>query len=176
MGEYLNQVPEILHDHIKAVIKASKLPEDDETMEKIAKGWLDKKQVFEQEIEKQNMEEVDTVGMNDPKGALILTYSGSLLNIGPIMNNNRKVVYKSIGLRTDAPDSAEKEESKLANDINIDNIVEFEIGPVKSTSKVFKIAVLKENLEPVEQEKNLTQVMDQVEELMLGVNKTIMLE
>ena len=176
MGEFLDQVPENLHGHIRAIIKASKLPEEEETMEKLAKGWLDKKQVFEEEIEKQEMEEVDILSKDDDRGAITMTYSGSLLRIGPLVDGSRKVVYTSIGFRTDAPDSAEKVDSKLAKDIEVDDIIEFEVGPVKSTSKIFKIAVLKDEMSAEEQEENLTQVMTQVEELMLGVNKTVMLD
>jgi hypothetical protein len=176
MGEYMDQVPESLHGHIKAIIKASKLPDDEETMEKVARGWLEKKQAFEEEIEKQNMEEVELLQMDNEKGALALTYSGSLVHIGPLVEGVRNCVYTSIGLRTDAPDSAQEEQSKLAKDIIIDEIIEFEAGPVKSTSKIFKIAVFKDDISPEEQEENLTQVMTQVEELMLGVNKTIMLD
>ena len=176
MGEYLDQVPDHLHDHIRAIVKASKLPGDEETMEKIAKGWLEKKQVFEEETEKLDMEEVESLARDDERGALAMTYSGSLLNIGPVVDGVRKVVYTSIGLRTDAPDSAEKDESVLARDITVDDIAEFETGPVKSTSRIFKIAILKGDLSAEEQEENLTQVMTHVEELMIGVNKTMMID
>ena len=176
MGEFLDQVPENLHNHIRAIIKASTLPDDEESMEKLAKGWLDKKQVFEEEIEKKEMEEIESLSMDDERGALAMTYSGSLLNLGPLVDGARKVVYTSVGFRTDAPDSAEKEGSKLAKDITVDDIIEFEVGPVKSTSKIFKIAVLKNDMSAEEQEENLTQVMTQVEELMLDVNKTVMME
>jgi hypothetical protein len=176
MGEYFDQVPENLHDHLRAIMKASKLPDDEESIEKLAKGWLDKKQVFEEEIENQDMEEVESLAMDDERGALVMTYSGSLLRLGPLVDGTRKAAYTSIGFRTDAPDSAEKEGSKLAKDAAVDDIIEFENGPVKSTSKVFKIAVLKEEMSAEEQEENLTQVMTHVEELMLGVNKTVMLD
>ncbi|MBN2440999.1 MAG: hypothetical protein JXJ04_06625 [Spirochaetales bacterium] len=176
MGEYLDQVPENLHGHIRAIAKASKLGDDEESMEKLAKGWLDKKLVFEEEIDKQEMEEIDFLSKDDERGVLAMTYSGSLLNLGPLVDGTRKVVYTSVGFRTDAPDSAENAKSKLAKDITIDDIIEFEVGPVKSTSKIFKIAVLKNDMSPEEQEENLTQVMTQVEELMLDVNKTVMME
>ncbi|MBN1698119.1 MAG: hypothetical protein JW881_11445 [Spirochaetales bacterium] len=176
MGEYLDQVPESLHGHIKAIVKASKLPDDEETMEKVARGWLEKKDAFEEEIERQNMEDIDVLPRDDERGALALTYSGSLVHIGPLVDGVRNCVYTSIGLRTDAPDSAQEENSRLAKDVAIDEIIDFESGPVKSTSKIFKIAVFKDDISPEEQEENLTQVMTQVEELMLGVNKTIMLD
>jgi len=176
MGEYLDQVPENLHAHIRAIIKASSLPDDEESMEKLAKGWLDKKQVFEEEIDKQDMEQIDILPKDDERGALAMTYSGSLLNIGPLVDGTRKVIYTSIGFRTDAPDSAEREDSVLAKDAAVDDTIEFETGPVKSTSKIFKIAVCNGDMSAEEQEENLTQVMTQVEELMLGVNKTVLLD
>jgi hypothetical protein len=176
MGEYLEKIPVHLHDHLKGLIKASKLPDDEETLEKIAKGWLDKLDAFEEETAKQNMEEVQTLEKDNSKGAIVLTYSGSLINIGPLSDGTRNVIYTSIGLRTDAPDRAEKEDSVLGTDVVVDDTVKFSQGPVKSTSKVFKIAVCTGNLSLEQEENNLTQVMTQIEDIMLDVNKTILSE
>jgi hypothetical protein len=174
MGEYLEKIPQHLHDHLKGLIKASKMPDDEETLEKIAKGWLDNFDAFEAEIEKQGLEEVETLAKDEPKGALALTYSGSLVNIGPITDGLRSVIYTSIGLRTDAPDRAEKDDSVLDADVVIDDTIKFKKGPVKSTSKIYKIAICKGNLSAEQQENNLTKVMTDIEDIMLDVNKTIL--
>ena len=174
MGEYLDQVPENLHSHLKAIAKSSKLGEGEEALEKIAQGWLEKEKIFGEETGKQDMEEMDSLAQDDERGALALTYSGSLVNIGPLTDGVRKVVYTSIGMRTDAPDKAENDESKLGGDIAVDDVIKFETGPVKSTSQIFKIAVCKADLSAEDQEEALTQAMTVVEDLMLDVNKTVM--
>ena len=50
------------------------------------------------------------------------------------------------------------------------------MGPVKSTSQIFKIAVCKEELSAEQQEENLNEAMTIMEEAILDVNKTVMLD
>ncbi|KKK73521.1 hypothetical protein LCGC14_2892980, partial [marine sediment metagenome] len=40
MGEFLDKIPENIQDHIREITKTSGLPPDEESVEKIAKGWL----------------------------------------------------------------------------------------------------------------------------------------
>jgi hypothetical protein len=174
MGEFLDQIPENLHGHIRSVTKSSGLSYSEESVEKIAKAWLDKKAIFEEQTSNSDMEDVTFLAKDDKRGALAMTYSGSLINIGPLVNNLRKVVYTSVGMRTDAPDTAEEEKSEVVADIKADEIIEFKVGPVKSTSKVFKIAACNSSLSPKEQETSLTEVMTIVEDKMIEVNKTVL--
>jgi hypothetical protein len=176
MGEFLDQIPQELQGHIREITKQSGLPEGEDSVEKVAAGWLEKKKVFEDQIEKMNMEEIDHLEKDDEKGALALTYSGSLVNIGPLVNNSRKVQYASIGVRGDVPDMAEREGSALTSDVSVDEPIEFENGPVKSTSQIFKIAVLTENLSPEEQEEKITEATQIIQEEFVEVNKTIIAE
>jgi hypothetical protein len=54
--------------------------------------------------------------------------------------------------------------------------VEFEIGPVKSTSQVFKIAVLTEKLPLLEEEQKIQEATQVIAEEFVEVNKTIISE
>ncbi|MBN2738105.1 MAG: hypothetical protein JXR70_14070 [Spirochaetales bacterium] len=178
MGEFLDQVPEKIQDHIRALAKAAGLGENEEAYEKLASGWIEKKELFESETQRQGMEEIDMLEASDPRGAIAMTYSGSLINLGPLIDESRHAVYTSIGLRTDAPDRAEKEGSTLKSDMKVDEPLHFGQGPVKSTSMIYKIAVFTESdeMSAEEEESNITAVMTQLEDLMLGVNKTILSE
>lgn len=176
MGEFLDQIPEKLLGHINEITKTSGLPPGEESVEKIAKGWLEKKEVFEEKIEDLEMEEIESFEKDDLRGALVLTYSGSLVLIGPIIDNSRKAQYISIGLRSDVPDIVDREDSKLVKDVNVDDTVEFEIGPVKSTSQVFKIAVLTGEFTAIEQEEKISEVTQVITEEFVEVNKTIISE
>jgi hypothetical protein len=176
MGEYFDQLPEEIKDHVQEITNTSGLPPGEESLEKIARGWLEKRQVFEDFIQKLQMEEVDTFDQYDDRGALALTYSGSLVKIGPLIDDLRKVQYTSIGLRLDVPDVADKEGSILSGDIMVDEPMSFEIGPVKHTSPILKIAVLTGERSIEEQEEAITEATKLITDGFTEVNKTIIVE
>ncbi len=172
----LDQVSEKVQNHIRQLIKTSGLLDSEESIEAIAQGWLEKKASFEEQVEERNMEEVECLAGDDQKGCLLMTYSGSLLNIGPLVDGVRKAEYASIGMRQDVPESAEEENSRLDGNIELDNSVTFSRGPIKKGSPIFKIAVPAENMEAEEQEELLSEVTRLLTEDFVEVNKTIILE
>jgi hypothetical protein len=176
MGEYLDQIPEEIRGHIREITKLSGLSEGEDSVEMIAQAWLEKKKTFEEETQKLNMEELPSFGKEDERAAIALTYSGSLVNIGPLKDDLRKVQYMSIGMRKDVPDLAEREDSVLAKDISLDEPITFERGPVRSTSQIFKIAVFTGDLSAEEQEEKISEVTQVIGEEFVEVNKTIISE
>jgi hypothetical protein len=173
MGEYLDQVPEEIHDHIRQITKTSGLPDTEESVEQMAKGWLDKQEAFEAKLSELNMEEVDELGAQEERGALVLTYSGSIVNVGPIVEGVRRAEYVSIGLRQDVPESATHAEAVLGEDIAIDEVVTFESGPIKKSSPVYKIAMNREEMEAAEEEQKLTEATQVLTSEFVEINKTI---
>jgi hypothetical protein len=163
----------IIQDHIRQISKTSGLPSNPETLELMADAWIEKKNCFEEALGGNNMEEVSFFGRAEMKGALILTYSGSLINLGPQVDGIRRCEYTSLGLRTDVPASALEEASVLAADIEADEPAQFEKGPIKTSSPVFKIAVAKEKMPAEEEEALLTQVTQDLAEDFVEVNKTV---
>ena len=81
MGMYLDQIPQDIQGHIRQITKTSGLPDTEDSVELIAQGWLEKKDLFEKQLSGMNMEEVETLGKDEERGCLVMTYSGSLLNI-----------------------------------------------------------------------------------------------
>lgn len=175
MADVMDQVPAGVRDHLKQIAKDAK-GDDPEMVAKVAAGWLDKKKVFEDRVAEMEMEEVDSLPKDSEDGALALTYSGSLVTIGPLSEGARKCSYSSIGFRTDIPDAAEHEASVLKKDAKVDDVIAFDPGPVKSTSKIFKIAVMKGDLNAEEQEENLDQATTVIQEDFVEVNKTVMMD
>ncbi len=173
MGEYFDQIPEAVRDHIRQLSRTARSGNEEEDLEAISKGWVEKKNSFEEQLSEFEMDEVDYLDKEDERGALIMTYSGSLLNLGPLMKGARKVEYASIGLRKDVPQTATKENSELSEDIEVDKEVVFSVGPVKSSSPVFKIAVPKEHMDPEEQEEMLARATQALTMEFIEVNKTI---
>ena len=105
-----------------------------------------------------------------------MTYSGSLLTIGPIADDGRNVEYASVGLRTDVPESAEKEGSVISSDISVGGVVEFLVGPIKKSSPVYKIAVVKDEMPIEEEEELLSDVTQILMDDFVEVNKTLIIE
>ncbi len=176
MGDLFEQVPSIVQDHIMAISKDFKKPGTEDSLKAIANAWLEKKEVFERKIADADMEEVDSFVIDDESAALVLTYSGSLISIGSLVDDVRNITYTSIGFRTEIPESAEKDNSNLKADLLIDNIAEFTNGPVKKTSKLFKIVVCKGDLSAEKQEETITGAVTMIEEEFVEVNKTILME
>jgi len=173
MGEYLDQIPTEVQDHIRQITKSSGLPDNEESVEMIAKGWLEKKELFENQLADMNMAEVEELDQEDEQGCLAMTYSGSLLNIGPIIEGGRTVQYASIGLRQDVPETASKEDSQLSSDVLVGEAVLFSPGPIQSSSPIFKIAVTTGDLEPEEQEEQITKATMILAEGFVEVNKDL---
>jgi hypothetical protein len=175
MGEFLDAVPATIQDHLKSIAKDAKAGDGEDAVEKVAEAWLEKKKVFEEKTSEADMEEIDVLGKDDEQGALVLTYSGSLLTIGALVDGKRACSYASIGFRVDTPESAEEPESELAGDVAVDGVVSFVKGPVKSTSNVFKIAAAKAGLSAEEQDAAVTSAATIIEEEFVEVNKTVMM-
>jgi Asp-tRNA(Asn)/Glu-tRNA(Gln) amidotransferase C subunit len=173
MGDNLDQVPEQVRDHIRQITKTSGLPDTEESVEEMAKGWLEKKTAFEEKLGELNMEEVDEFGADEERGALVLTYSGSILNLGPVTDGVRRAEYVSIGLRQDVPESATHTEAQLAENVSLDEVVSFKVGPIQKSSPIFKIAVNRDVLEPAEEEEKLSDATQVISEEFVEINKTM---
>jgi len=171
--EIFNSLSTVIQNHVKQIAKTSGLPVNDETYETIASAWVEKKQCFEDGISDNNLEEVQFFSKDEARGAVVLTYSGSLINIGPLVNGKRRAEYTSIGLRTDVPASALEENSVLGGDVETDTVTVFSKGPIQQSSPVFKIAVSAEAMEADDEEALLTQVTQDITEEFVEVNKTI---
>jgi hypothetical protein len=176
MGVYLDQIPAEIQEHVRGIAKTSGLPEGEESIELIAQGWLEKKAAFEDKISTENMREVEELAQDDTGGALVLTYSGSLLTVGPLVDGLRSVDYTSIGLRTDVPDRVSNDKSVLGAAIEVDQPAVFSAGPIKKTSAIFKIAVVAEVLEPEAEAEKLSEVTQILTEEFVEVNKTVIME
>ncbi len=176
MGEYLSQIPEEIQSHIRQITKTSGLPDAEESVEEIARAWLEKKQTFENKLDEFEMEEIDCFAVDELRGALLLTYSGSILTIGPTAEGVRNVEYVSVGLRQDVPETASNLESQLASDVMIDEAASFTSGPIQKSSAIHKIAVSSKDLTPDEESEMLADATQILAEEFVEINKTIISE
>ena len=175
MGEYFDQLPLNIQEHIREITKTSGLEYNDESFEKMSQGWTEKKNAFEEQIASLSMEEFNSFEKDDERGILIMTYSGSLLTAGPIQEDSRTIEYISIGIRADVPKSVTGN-GNFAEDVEVDKEIIFKSGPIKSTSAVYKIAVCTENISAEEQLETLNNATVALEEEFTNINKTIILD
>lgn len=171
MDTFNSLSPEI-QQHSKQIAKTSGLPQNEESHEQLAVAWKDKEAIFEKTLVDNKLLDMAFHGRSEPRGALVLTWSGSIINIGPLVDGNRRCEYTSIGLRADVPPAATDEASELSADLEVDEPVQFLRGPIKTSSPVYKIAIASETLEPEVEEAMLTQVSQNLAEDFATVNKT----
>ena len=173
MTEERNTITEQVRKHLKQLVKSAGLPPGEESLAKLEEGWLEKMAAFDAQVDQKGMELTDQLSADEEYGALLMTYSGSLLTIGPMGEEGRRVEYQSIGMRNDVPDSAEAESTSLSGDVEIDSIASFSNGPIEKSSPIFKIAVIVEEMEDEEQEELLSEMTRVLTESFVDVNKTI---
>jgi hypothetical protein len=173
MGAKFDSLDEFIQDHVRQMVKPSGLPEGEDSLEALAGSWLEKKRAFEEAVAENGMEEVQFFTADDEHGAVVMTYSGSLLNIGPLVEGSRRCEYAPIGLRKDVPESAVEDASSLAADFETDAAAGFRKGPVRKTSPILKIARFTKDYAPEVEESRLADVTQALTSGFVEVNKTV---
>jgi nucleoid DNA-binding protein len=173
MGQYFEQLPEKIKLQAEELTKSSGLPDTEESLERISKSLIEKKTMFEEQIKSLRMEEVDTFRIDNRGGALLLTFSGSLISLGTLHEGKRQAEYASIELRRDVPDFVRSEDSKLAQDAEINKRLEFESGPIKKSSALLKIAVCQDDVSLEEQEQRIREATIFLTNGFVKINRTI---
>jgi hypothetical protein len=113
------------------------------------------------------------LGREDTQGCLAMTFSGSLLAIGPLREDGRRVQYASVGLRQDVPEAAVREGSRLAADARAGEPAQFAPGPIQSSSPLFKIAVTAEDVDLDKQEERITRATQILTQEFVEINKLL---
>lgn len=169
---YFDQIPDKVKPHIKNITETSGLEHNQESVEVIAKNWIIKDKLFTDQIQAVGMKFVDSFNVYDTRGFILLTYSGSLISVSPLLNDSRNLEYASIKLRHDVPDILNAEDVSLLNDIHVDMGAEFKGAPVKKTSALFKIAVCNEDVDLDEQDKRIREATIFITNGFIKINKT----
>ena len=146
-----NELPKQIKRHMNLLIESSNLPDTEDFRNLLAETWDKKCLLFEQQIKILKMECTNFVKENDPRGAIVLTYSGSIVGIGP-KEDFREVEYTSIHLRSDVPKTITIYAAELEGDIKKDKPIIFSKGKLKKTSPAYKIAICEKTV-PLEHQK-----------------------
>jgi nucleoid DNA-binding protein len=157
MPNYASQLTPAIRSHLDGLIRSSSLPETEESREEMARVWFEKKALFEGQIKALDMRELDRFPVDDSRGALLLTWSGSLLSLGLRHpgEGGRAMEYASIELRTDVPHLAKSPRGAFDGDLALGEPARLRRGPIASTSALLKIAACDPSVPAEEQEKRI---------------------
>ena len=173
MGSSFAKLPEHAQHRVRKM--ASELGGcEDDTVEQLSQAWLEKMHAFSEKMHRFGMVEVAELGKDEARGALIMTYSGSVLLIGPPVGGVREASYSSVGSRATVPPLAEHESSVLADDVRVNNVVTFSSGPVLRTSEVYKIGVCRTRMSVEEQAAQLSAAAGELSGEFAELNHTIL--
>jgi nucleoid DNA-binding protein len=134
---------------------APEAPAQEGYRELLARNWRDKYELFTSQSKLLGMEEAERLDADDCRGLIILTYSGSLLSMGPAQEGGRWLEYASIKLRADVPDIVSGTGAVLSAPPAKDQSLAFSKGPIESTSAIYRIAVCAADLSPGEQDRRV---------------------
>ena len=177
MGDNFSKVSEKVQNHLKQLSGSIQLTGSTaDPLEVLAGGWLEKDEIFSRQIEENEMEISDLFSSSEIRGGLIMTYSGSLIKLGPLDENGRVTEYTSVGFRTDVPEFLQQSNAQLSADAEPDKPVRFQNGPIEKSSPVYRIALVKKEMESEEAEKLLTELTHQLTEEFIEINKTLISE
>jgi len=172
MGEYTERLPDEIREHLRSLVEPAGLADDPDAEELLAQGWHEKHEAFERHTSERGMIGVDTFEQDDPRGVLVMTYSGSILSVGPVLDGDREVAYASIGVRRDVPQLSVRQDSSLADDVLKGKPAKMITGPVSRTSPVYAIAVFQSALEPYKENAALVEVTQVLTKQFVDINRT----
>ena len=170
MANNLDRLPERVRQHVRQLVEPAGLVGMDGAEEQLAEGWLEKQRAFDQHTAARGMAPATEFAADDTGGALVMTYSGSIVSVGPMTDGRRDASYASVGARRDVPRLVSRQDSRLAADIAVDRVLEFDGGPVVKTSPVFAIAVFRKALPPAKEQAALVEVTQVLTERFVAIN------
>lgn len=174
MSDEIQGLSDTVRSHLKKITRSSGLPDTEESFRRMAAVWLEKKRLFEGQIRALDMEEVESFEKEDSRGALLLSYSGSLISLGTLSAGGRRVEYASISLRADVPDLVITEGGGLTESLRVDGVATFSSGKVRTTSSLLKIAVCQADVGPEEQEKRIREATIFLTNGFVRINRTVL--
>ncbi|MDA3938798.1 MAG: HU family DNA-binding protein [Spirochaetia bacterium] len=149
-----NELPVRIQIHIQSILESSELPDNTDSRNLMADTWERKSSLFKQQANLLNMEIINGIEADDLRGMIVMTYSGSIVSIGP-KEKAREVEYASIHLRTDVPKTISIVATELSDDIHIGEAVRFTTGQLKQTSAAYMLAVCDSSIDIEKQKERI---------------------
>jgi hypothetical protein len=164
-------IPSKVQTHLAGLLKETGLANDKEAMKKLMEAWLLKKALFHKMTEHEQFARADSMAKDGKNGCIAITYSGSIVSIGPLHDNKREIKYTSIGMRTDVPEAAAFPQGELAADVACDKSIVFKKGPIEKTSPIMDLAIMPAHENHQEQLVSIKKATKKLKDDFIKVNK-----
>ena len=171
MAEYSHEVPEPVRSHLRSLIAPAGLAENADAQALLERGWVEKHEAFLRHTAEHDMVAAEWFHAKNPGGALAMTYSGSVVSVGPIMDGGRGVAYASIGIRKDVPQLSVTQGCALDADMKVGEPARFSSGSIERTSPLFAVAIFQTVLEAHAENDALVAVTEMLTERFIQINR-----
>ena len=159
--------------HLAALVRSSGLPDTEDSLQRMEAAWLSKKRMFEDQTRALDMQELASLPAGDPRGALLLTWSGSLVSLEPPGAAGRHGEYASIELRMDVPHLVLLDAVDFPQGLAVDKEAEFSQGLLRRTSALLKIAACDPGLPAEEQARRIREATIYLTSAFVKINRTV---
>ncbi len=169
-------LPDRIRSQLDGLLLDAGSTEDPEAREKLASIWTEKFRLFTGQIAALDMVSVSELAADDDRAAIFLTYSGSLISLGPRRGKDRWLEYASIKLRVDVPELVRGDKANLASAAIVDQAAVFEGTSLKRSSALYRIAVCPAGTSPDEQERRVREATVYLTNGFIKLNRTLSLQ
>lgn len=168
-----NSLPEEIRTQLVSVLEDEGKAGDAESLERYARVWHEKYDLFIGQIHALGMEIIDRLEESDTRAAILLTYSGSLISLGPEQDGKRSLEYASIRYRTDVPDFVKSSDARITGAIAQGSSANFSQSPLKQSSSIFRIALCAEGTSARDQESRVREATVYLTNGFIKINRTL---
>lgn len=169
-----SMLPSEIQTQINALLDQVDEEKIEEKREHYAEIWQHKYELFASQIHNIDMEFVETLDQADTRGAILLSYSGSLISLSPVKNKGRFLEYASIKFRSDVPDYIYGQGVRINGVISKDAVAEFTGSPLKQSSSLYRIAVCPLGTSESDQEQRIREATVYLTNGFIKINRTQM--
>lgn len=171
----MDELPAEVRSHLERLAAELDSADDEAVLRELELVWRKKASLFEDQARSVHLRLVSSLPAGDPNGSLVLTYSGSLLSIGPETERTlgRWLEYSSIKLRTDVPDVVTDRGISIPRGISRGEPVELTGSQIRRTSAVHAIAVCPADLPEDEQERRIRESTIFITNGFMKYNRTV---
>lgn len=182
MTRYEN-LPERIQRHLESITESSGLPPGEDSLARITANWVEKRDLFDEQTGLLEMVDLEELGPDDPRGVLVLTYSGSLLSLGPRAGSDtaaaegtragRRFEYASIPLRADVPSLVREDGVELDGSLRRDEPVRFRGSSIEQSSPVLRAVACEPDVSPGDQERRIREATIFLTNGFVKLNRTL---
>jgi len=170
---HYDDLPEEIRRQIDAILADAGSRSEGVTKDSLAAVWSEKFRLFSSQVESLGMTMESSFAPDDARAAILLTYSGSLVTLGPKRGKDRWLEYASIKLRVDVPDLVRGDHVALDGPVGLGTAASFQGCSVKKTSSVFRIAVCPAGASPDDQERRVREATIYITNGFIRLNRSL---